>query len=96
MLTFSVALYPQTMTKEREMLELISQYVRIRNGAEGGAESSESLDAIASAFSEAMGRVDEVAAEDNIPPVVTRSEEEQMRHEEIEKSHNYMPPNWAD
>lgn len=90
-------LYHRAMTKERDMLELISDYVRIRNSADSNAANAESLDAIVREFREVVsGEEDAAADSSDIPPIVTRSAEEQRYLDSVEESHNYMSPNWAD
>lgn len=67
------------MTKEREMLELISEYVRARANVDSGIASDNSLDEIATAFGEVLRREDEVEPGSDIPPIVTRADEEQLQ-----------------
>lgn len=63
------------MTKEREILDLISQYVEVKGRIQRGALPNESLDGIAETFAELLACKDEDSSHDNIPPIVTRAEE---------------------
>ena len=68
------------MTNEREILDLITDYVHGRTKIESGVSSDvASLDQIVAKFAEVLRR-DSAVTEDKhgqIPPIVTRSDEEQ-------------------
>lgn len=64
------------MTKEREVLELISEYVQARAQSEAGVEPvGRTLDEIAEAFGQIIRGQDVANHSDRIPPIMTREDE---------------------
>lgn len=64
------------MTKEREILELVSEYVQARAQSEAGVVPvGRTLDEIADAFGQTLRGEDDASQADRIPPIVTREDE---------------------